>query len=89
MAAAAKRIPEGGTVALSFGDTPVDEYVTQIAADHLVHGWDLAAATGGDRRFDPEVVAAIAAWFADGRSSTAAPGRSGRRLTRPVTPRTT
>ena len=63
--AAATRIPQGGTVALSFGDTPVDEYVTQIAADHLVHGWDLAAATGGDRRFDPEVVAAIATWFAD------------------------
>ena len=36
--AAATRIPQGGTVALSFGDTPVDEYVTQIAADHLVHG---------------------------------------------------
>ena len=65
VAAAATRIPQGGTVALSFGDTPVDEYVTQIAADHLVHGWDLAAATGGDRRFDPEVVAAIATWFAD------------------------
>jgi uncharacterized protein (TIGR03086 family) len=65
VAAAATRIPQGGTVALSFGDTPVDEYVTQIAADHLVHGWDLAAATGGDRRFDADVVAAIAAWFAD------------------------
>jgi hypothetical protein len=65
LARAAERLPQGGTVALSFGDTPVDEYVTQVAADHLVHGWDLAAATGGDRRFDPEVVAAIAAWFAD------------------------
>ncbi len=65
VAAAAERLPQGGTVALSFGDTPVDEYVTQVAADHLVHGWDLAAATGGDTRFEPEVVAAIAAWFAD------------------------
>ena len=30
-----------------------------------MHGWDLAAATGGDTRFDPEVVAAIADWFAE------------------------
>ena len=65
LAAAATRIPQGGTVALSFGDTPVDEYVTQIAADHLVHGWDLAAATKGDTRFDPEVVAAVADWFTE------------------------
>jgi len=65
VSAAAARIPQGGTVALSFGDTPVDEYVTQIAADHLVHGWDLAAATKGDTRFDPDLVAAIAEWFAE------------------------
>ena len=31
---------------LSFGDTPVDEYAMQMIADHLIHGWDLAAATG-------------------------------------------
>src|SRR5918994_1805236 len=53
----------GRTVHLSFGDTPAEEYAYQLAADHLIHGWDLAAATGGDRRFDPELVDAIAAWF--------------------------
>lgn len=63
VAAADARLPAGGTVALSFGDTPVEEYVAQLAADHLVHAWDLAAATGGDRRFDPELVAGVAAWF--------------------------
>src|SRR5918995_5034981 len=47
----------------SVGDTPAEEYAHQLAADHLIHGWDLAAATGGDRRFDPELVDAIAAWF--------------------------
>jgi hypothetical protein len=63
--AAADRVPPDSTVHLSFGDTPVDEYLAQLAADHLVHAWDLAAATGGDRRFDPEVVAAVGAWFDD------------------------
>ena len=46
----------GRTVHLSFGDTPAEEYAYQLAADHLVHGWDLAAAVGGDRQFDPELV---------------------------------
>jgi hypothetical protein len=30
-----------------------------------VHGWDLAVATGQDRTLDAELVAAVAAWFAD------------------------
>src|ERR671911_105737 len=52
-AAAAPIAPASGLVAgrivpLSFGDTPAEEYAYQLAADHLVHGWDLAAATGGD-----------------------------------------
>lgn len=58
------RVPEGGTVQLSFGETPIDEYVMQITADHLVHGWDLAAATGQNRLMDPELVAAVSEWFA-------------------------
>ena len=39
--------PQGGTVHLSYGEEQMDEYVHQLAADHLVHGWDLAV---GDRR---------------------------------------
>jgi uncharacterized protein (TIGR03086 family) len=53
------------TVHLSFGDTPADEYVHQLFADHIVHGWDLAAAIGADRALDAELVAALAEWFAD------------------------
>jgi uncharacterized protein (TIGR03086 family) len=53
------------TVHLSYGEESAEEYVRQLAADHLVHGWDLAVATGGDTRFDPELVAEVAAWFAD------------------------
>ena len=51
------------TVHLSFGDTPASEYAMQLIADLLIHGWDLARATGGDEKLDPELVAAVAAWF--------------------------
>lgn len=51
------------TVHLSFGDTPAAEYVSQLFADHLVHGWDLAEALGADTRMDPRLVAACASWF--------------------------
>ena len=42
--------PCGGTVHLSYGEEQLDEYVYQLAADHLVHGWDLAVATRRRRR---------------------------------------
>ena len=65
VAAVADRLPRGGTVHLSYGEEQLDEYVYQLAADHLVHGWDLAAATRTDGAFDPEVVGAIAGWYAE------------------------
>jgi uncharacterized protein (TIGR03086 family) len=52
------------TVALSAGPTPLAEYLWQLAADHLIHAWDLAAATGGDTTLDPELVEDVATWFA-------------------------
>ena len=51
------------TVHLSFGDTAATEYVSQLFADHLIHGWDLAEAIGADTTMDDELVAACAAWF--------------------------
>jgi uncharacterized protein (TIGR03086 family) len=53
------------TVHLSFGDTPGEEYVSQLFADHLVHGWDLAVGIGADRTMNPEAVRAVLAWFGD------------------------
>lgn len=63
--AVAEVLPRHGTVQLSYGEESADEYVRQLAADHLVHSWDLAVATGGDRRLDPHLVAEVAQWFAD------------------------
>ncbi|HEY3141790.1 MAG TPA: TIGR03086 family metal-binding protein [Acidimicrobiales bacterium] len=65
MMATASGVVAGRTVHLSFGDTPAEEYAYQLAADHLIHGWDLAIATGGDCSFDLEVVEALAVWFAE------------------------
>lgn len=61
----AARLPSGGIVHLSYGEEQVEEYVRQLVADHVVHGWDLAAAVGGSTRVDPELVADVAAWFAE------------------------
>jgi uncharacterized protein (TIGR03086 family) len=61
----AGRLPAGGTVQLSYGEEDLGEYLRQLAADHLVHGWDLAAATGGDTRLDPALVAEVAGRFAE------------------------
>lgn len=50
-------------VHLSFGDHPASEYLMQLTADHLIHGWDLASAVEGDTRLDPELVDAVGDWF--------------------------
>ena len=63
--AVAETLPQNGVVHLSYGEERMDEYVLQLAADHLIHGWDLAAATGGDTSLDPDLVSEVAAWFAD------------------------
>ncbi|WP_410812308.1 TIGR03086 family metal-binding protein [Micromonospora sp. 067-2] len=52
------------TVHLSAGDTPAEEYLRQLLAEHLVHGWDVAVAIGVDPRLDPDAVSACARWFA-------------------------
>lgn len=61
--AAVERVDLDGIVHLSFGDHPAREYVTQLAADHLVHAWDLARAVGADETLDAETVDAVLAWF--------------------------
>ncbi|SNT25815.1 TIGR03086 family protein [Asanoa hainanensis] len=57
-------VADDAVVALSAGPTPVDEYLRQLAADHLVHAWDLATAAGTNLRLDSDLVAAVSRWFA-------------------------
>ena len=63
--AVAGTLSDTGTVHLSYGEESMAEYVRQLVADHLIHGWDLAAATGGDRALDPDLVAEVSGWFAE------------------------
>jgi uncharacterized protein (TIGR03086 family) len=63
--AVAEELPKDGTVHLSYGEERMSEYIYQLAADHLVHAWDLAVATGQDRRLDPHLVSEVAGWFAE------------------------
>jgi uncharacterized protein (TIGR03086 family) len=51
------------TVHLSFGDTPAEEYMWQLFADHLIHSWDLARAIGADDRLDDGLVRACSSWY--------------------------
>ena len=65
LAAVAETLTTDGTVHLSYGEESMAEYVHQLATDHLIHGWDLAAATGGDRGLDEDVLREVGAWFVD------------------------
>lgn len=78
----AAALPSGGKVHLSYGAEDMSEYVRQLVADHLIHGWDLAAATGGDVRLDPRVVHEVAVWFADREEMYRSAGIIGQRAPR-------
>jgi uncharacterized protein (TIGR03086 family) len=46
------------TCHLSFGDYSGSDYTAQLFMDTLIHGWDIATATGQDARLDSELVGA-------------------------------
>ena len=64
-AGAVGSVPTTHVVALSAGHTPLAEYLWQLAADHLVHGWDLATAVGVDLVLEDGLATAVAGWFED------------------------
>jgi hypothetical protein len=82
--AAASGVVAGRTVHLSFGDTPAEEYAYQLAADHVIHGWDLAVAIGADRTIDPDLVAVLTPWFAEREELFRAAGAIGERPSDPL-----
>jgi uncharacterized protein (TIGR03086 family) len=43
---------------VSYGPVPGSLYAGHRFVDVLIHGWDVAAATGQDRTLDPELVSA-------------------------------
>lgn len=78
-AAVPAAVAEQRIVHLSFGDLPAEEYTRQVAADQLIHAWDLAAATDGNRDLDPEAVATVAEWFASNEEMYRSVGMVGAR----------
>ena len=80
VALVARRLSGGGTVHLSYGDEDMGEYVRQLAADHLVHAWDLAAATDGDTTLEDDLVAEVDGWFAEREEGYRGAGVVGQRV---------
>ena len=62
-AAADRQTTGHAIVHVSAGDIPAHEYLHQVTADYLVHGWDLAVTIGRDETLDPELVDAVAGWL--------------------------
>lgn len=77
--ATAEALATARTVHLSDGDSTAEEYAYQLAADHVIHGWDLAVATGGDADIDPDLVETLAVWFAEREERYRAAGHIGDR----------
>ena len=56
---------------ISRGDTSGAAYLSSMFNDVLIHGWDIATATGQDPALDPELVEASYALYAPRRGSLA------------------
>lgn len=78
-AAAEAGVPDR-TVHLSYGDERAGEYLWQLSADHLVHAWDLAVATGRPSGFEPDLAEAILDWFSDREEAYRSGGAIGPRV---------
>lgn len=72
------------TVHLSFGDFSGGDYLDQLTADHLIHGWDLAQATSGETALDPELMDHVARWAVPIEDSLKASGSYGDKIVPPA-----
>ena len=66
-------------VHLSSGPATGAEYLHEVGADHLIHGWDLAIALGADDRLDADLVGEVGGWFVGRDSAYRAAGAVGPR----------
>lgn len=80
-ARAAERADLDATVHLSFGDVPARFYLEQLFADHVVHAWDLCAATAQGYPMDADLVDECTHWFEQHEGSYRAAGVIGDRPT--------
>src|SRR3954451_20294465 len=64
-------------VRLGSGPATGDEYLREVGADHLIHGWDLAVALGADDTMDPDLVREVGGWFLSRESAYRAAGAIG------------
>ncbi|MCA1644459.1 MAG: TIGR03086 family protein [Chloroflexi bacterium] len=69
------------TCVLSYGEVSVAMYCRHRALDTLIHGWDIARATGQDDRLDPALVELTYAIFAPHAADFATSPAFGRPLT--------
>jgi uncharacterized protein (TIGR03086 family) len=79
-AAAAEPGAESRTVHLSYGAERAAEYLMQLFADHLIHGWDLAIAVGADTALPADLVEACGFWFAQREAGYRAAGAIAERV---------
>ena len=78
--AAARAVDESRPIGLSYGTVPAGEYLRQVAADHLVHAWDIAAGIGFAADTPAEVVTAVSLWFDGAEDGYRAAGAIGPRI---------
>lgn len=46
-------------ISTAFGDTSIDEYLSQIASDELIHAWDLGSSIGVPVHFDSSLAGTV------------------------------
>ncbi len=77
---AATAADEARPVELSYGTVPAEEYLRQVAADLLVHAWDMAQGIGAPSRLPDDVVEGVSSWFVGAEDAYRAAGAVGPRI---------
>lgn len=71
---AAKTAKPGQIVHLSYGDVPVEKYLTECGCDMLIHGWDVAQAINCTLQFPDELAQPAYDYYRPRAKSQGIPG---------------